>query len=588
MILQLTDYLQTTALAEVPLSHEGEDWNGGDGYTYLLTAKRKLTDPDTAAVFQLADGAGISVLADEAELTLLAEATLGKAIGNFYVDIRATHKTTGNSFIIAEFRWNFLQPVGRFSASSVPIYTINPQPPGTIDNHLNGTDPTHALASPQGKVLDDKITAEAAARAGADATKLAKESNLSDLNNAATARGNLGLGNVENTALSTGQAGTVANIGNLTGDVTSVNRVTTLATVPLTKGGTGGTTPAAARENLKTGNILRTTVSGSSEQLTTAKSLDVGERYYTNAGAVGAQFDAANCGLGDTFLLTQGSTGVVTPAGYAGTTLTVSVVGDSLATSVTTEGVGTQLRCRVTALGAGTMTIEVERIGMLDRYNLPPRLGLSISDNSMGIVLGNSRVIGTGSSAGAGSGAVTGMASVRKATFLATGTTATGHAQIIERAVGGLAHFVPGGSTMELEYVLGVPVVSDGTDSYELRIGMESNNFGTINDGIFFRYNHSVNTGKWQAISRRSGVETATDTGVTVVAGTWNRLRISINSAGTSIGYYIDGALVATHTTNIPVSCGYTCGINKLLGTTSRTLYVNSFRLSQRYNTPLY
>ena len=75
-------------------------------------------------------------------------------------------------------------------------------------------------------------------------------------------------------------------------------------------------------------------------------------------------------------------------------------------------------------------------------------------------------------------------------------------------------------------------------------------------DGAFFRYTDGVNAGKWQAVTRSNGTETATDTGVAVIADAWKRFEIDVNAAGTSAVFKIDGTTVATNATNIPTGAG--------------------------------
>ena len=66
-------------------------------------------------------------------------------------------------------------------------------------------------------------------------------------------------------------------------------------------------------------------------------------------------------------------------------------------------------------------------------------------------------------------------------------------------------------------------------------------------NGIFFRVYGGEN---WKAVTRNGGTETSTDTGI-AHSTTYKNFKIESNSEGNSIKFYIDGNLVATHTTNI-------------------------------------
>lgn len=82
-----------------------------------------------------------------------------------------------------------------------------------------------------------------------------------------------------------------------------------------------------------------------------------------------------------------------------------------------------------------------------------------------------------------------------------------------------------------------------------LRFGLQD---GQINNdpasGIYFR---AVGTGNWYAVTRAINIETSTNCGI-AQSTSYKQFKITSNSTGTSISFYIDGVLVATHTTNIP------------------------------------
>lgn len=139
----------------------------------------------------------------------------------------------------------------------------------------------------------------------------------------------------------------------------------------------------------------------------------------------------------------------------------------------------------------------------------------------------------------------------------------------------------PANGTLLFESLVRIPLVSDGTETFTTRVGFY-NTIAGITDQICFRYTHSVNTGKFQAVTMKATTETAQDTLQTVVADTWYKLRVEVNAAATSATFYINDVLTNTIATNIPNTStnifGFGAGIFKSAGTTARTLDVDYYK----------
>lgn len=119
---------------------------------------------------------------------------------------------------------------------------------------------------------------------------------------------------------------------------------------------------------------------------------------------------------------------------------------------------------------------------------------------------------------------------------------------------------------------------SDADETFVVRLGFCDSATGDGTDAIMFRYTNSVNSGKWQAVTRDGGSETATDTGVTADQ-TASLFEIRVNPVATSVTFYINGTLVATNTTNIPDSTDYMGmmpgSIVKTAGTNNRSFHID-------------
>lgn len=118
-------------------------------------------------------------------------------------------------------------------------------------------------------------------------------------------------------------------------------------------------------------------------------------------------------------------------------------------------------------------------------------------------------------------------------------------------------------------------VLSDATNTYTERFGFIDSVTTESTDGVFFRYTHGTNTGKFQAVTRSNGTETAQDTGITAAINTTYKFEITVNAAGTSVEFRINGTLTNTITTNIPTASGRETGAGLMLlrsaGTTAVT-----------------
>ncbi len=146
---------------------------------------------------------------------------------------------------------------------------------------------------------------------------------------------------------------------------------------------------------------------------------------------------------------------------------------------------------------------------------------------------------------------------------LDAGTGTTGRASLLSTNLA-LIRF-GAGEAWGAAHVKSPAALSDGTTRYTLRVLFIDANANDPTDGVFFRYVDNVNTGKWQAVTRSNGTETATDTGVAVVADTVYLLEAKVNSDGTSVAFSINGAVVATNTTNIPAASGRETGLGALI-----------------------
>ncbi len=162
-----------------------------------------------------------------------------------------------------------------------------------------------------------------------------------------------------------------------------------------------------------------------------------------------------------------------------------------------------------------------------------------------------------------------------------SGSTTTGRAFLQSPT-----NIILGNYRVRVGFLLNLPVLSDGTNTYKAGGGLgDGVSIDDIVDGVYFRYNSAVNSGKWQAVTVSNSVETgsATDTGVAADTN-WHRFEIDVNAAGTSAVFKIDGSTVATNTTNIPTGVGRETsfkpgGIDKQAGGTSRSVRVDAFWL---------
>lgn len=175
-----------------------------------------------------------------------------------------------------------------------------------------------------------------------------------------------------------------------------------------------------------------------------------------------------------------------------------------------------------------------------------------------------------------------------------TGTTLTGFAGY---SYGNLSLF-RGTGAITLETYTTIETLSTLAERFYMYFGY----FGTgssvsPNNGIFFLYDEggllgfgaSTPSPNWKCVTINSFTRTFTITSIPVVAGQWYKLRININAASNSVEFYIDGTLVATHTTNIPaLATAMTIGsyIIKTIGTTARGMQTDYFMYEEIFTNP--
>lgn len=168
-----------------------------------------------------------------------------------------------------------------------------------------------------------------------------------------------------------------------------------------------------------------------------------------------------------------------------------------------------------------------------------------------------------------------------------TGTTTTGRSCLVSA----LDAAEPANGILTYETLIRIPNVSDGTETYTTRFGFIDAVTGESTDGAFFRYTHSVNSGKFEIVTRKAGAETAADSGTTVAANTWYKLKVVINAAANSVAFTINGTATSNSpiATNVPNTSSNLFGFGNMIlksaGSTSRSIQVDYMRFIHNLTT---
>jgi hypothetical protein len=161
-----------------------------------------------------------------------------------------------------------------------------------------------------------------------------------------------------------------------------------------------------------------------------------------------------------------------------------------------------------------------------------------------------------------------------------TGAIATNHG--ILRSAPGSIRF--GECLYRFKKIVRVPILPTAAEAFTVNIGFgdAASGNGAIVDGARFTCNQA--NPNWFAITSSNSNSTGTNTNTNVPVNTnFNVFEVEVDRFATKVNYFINGVLVATHTTNIPIGAGRETGLNiamaKTAGTTARQLQIDFAKL---------
>jgi hypothetical protein len=163
-----------------------------------------------------------------------------------------------------------------------------------------------------------------------------------------------------------------------------------------------------------------------------------------------------------------------------------------------------------------------------------------------------------------------------------SGTTATGQA-VGSMSVGSVTFGA--GQVFEQHWIVQIPTLSDGTNTYAARWGW-CDSASVPTNGLYFEYLQTTSV-NWRGVAMLASAPTvaAGGTAVPVANGAWIHLKTTWD--GTTATFSVNGVVIGTLTTGMPtVAVARGFGLIKSVGLTSRDVLTDLFQEGRRWTTP--
>lgn len=152
----------------------------------------------------------------------------------------------------------------------------------------------------------------------------------------------------------------------------------------------------------------------------------------------------------------------------------------------------------------------------------------------------------------------------------------------------GVSGIVLGGGALTINWVFNIVNLSSANPRYTLRMGLGDTQSADQVNGVYFEYSDNLNSGNWVYKTASASSRTSANSSIAVTSG-WHNAQISINAAGTSIAFSMDGVSLGTAATlTIPavIIVPFFNFIASVGTVTANSFYIDLMYFNQTLTTP--
>ncbi len=168
--------------------------------------------------------------------------------------------------------------------------------------------------------------------------------------------------------------------------------------------------------------------------------------------------------------------------------------------------------------------------------------------------------------------------------FIRIGSSGASGSLLKPQTAGSNGAFVLGAGILTAEFLVRITATSTHTYCVGLGVSTAPNE---PTDGVYFLYASGTNSGNWVGKTANASSRSSANSTNAVVSNQWDRLKIIVNAAATSVSFYVNGVQIANSplATNIPTANIYPL-LSKTAGAGGESIDIDLFVISYVLTTP--